>query len=85
MSIQRTFYLKEDPELRLVHTSLECPAAKIGDKYNYLKNRSITTVEDAEKMDEDGLKACDWCLKRERRKRASKGRVPHISPPGFRS
>jgi hypothetical protein len=81
----RSFYLKIDPELRMVHTNTtECPAAKVGSKYGYLEGVVLMTVEDAEALDKRGLRPCDWCLKREQKLRAKQSRVPHVSPPGFR-
>jgi len=82
---QRTFYLHADPELHVIHTNTnECPAAKIGSKYNYLKGVNITTMRDAEQLDEEGYRPCDWCLNRERQMRKRARRTPHLSPPGFR-
>jgi hypothetical protein len=82
---QRSFYVQIDPELRVVHTDVsKCPGGKIGHKYNYLKPFTIVTPDDAEKLDKQGLRACDWCLKQERLKRKRARRDPHISPPGFR-
>jgi hypothetical protein len=82
---QKSFYLKKDPELRVVHVHPTCPAAKVGDKYKYLISVTIKTAEDAVKLDEEGLRACDWCLNRERMLRKNAKREPHVSPPGFRS
>jgi hypothetical protein len=77
----KTWYLYEDPELRIVHSDKSCPDARIPAKYNYLKAIDLKTEDDAESLD-SRARACERCVKREKSKAMRfRGYKP---PPGFR-
>lgn len=81
----RTFYLYIDPELRIVHSTRTCPAARVAVKYNTLESFKLATVGDARELD-SRARPCDRCQKDEARRRGEgKTRSSrHVSPPGFR-
>jgi hypothetical protein len=83
-ALTRSFYLHLDPELRIVHTRMTCPAAKVAFKYNDLVGVTIKNVEDAQDLDKKGT-PCPACLKHEQFLRGKRTHPKHISPPGFRS
>jgi hypothetical protein len=74
--------LYEDPELRVVHSSSACPAAKIAVKYGYLKSIAIQTPDEAATLDRRA-RPCDRCVARELAAAKSHKRG-YLPPPGFR-
>lgn len=75
----RTWYLFEDPELRLVHSSRQCPEARVAAKYNYLVSVSVTEGRGGLIGGEwtERARPCPRCVKEATRR-------PGLAPPGFR-